>query len=79
MAHDEVSQVEVDHLVSMANDIAANFGFHDDAIERTADHIRRFWAPRMRRQLLEYIEQGGQELSKVALAALDELNRKHER
>lgn len=79
MANDEVSQVEVDHLVSMANDIAANFSFHDDAIGRTADHIRRFWAPRMRRQLLEYSEQGKQGLSKVALAALDELNKAHER
>lgn len=78
MANDEVSQVEVDHLVSMANDIAANFSFHDDAIGRTADHIRRFWAPRMRRQLLKYIEQGKQGLSKVALAALDELNNEHE-
>ena len=79
MANDEVSQVEVDHLVSMANDIAANFSFHDDAIARTADHIRRFWAPRMRRQLLEFVEQGRQGLSKVALAALDELTKEHER
>jgi len=79
MANDKVSQVEVDHLVSMANDIAANFSFHDDAIIRTADHIRRFWAPRMRRQLLEYAEQGQQGLSEVALAALDELRKEHDR
>jgi formate dehydrogenase subunit delta len=78
MAKDEGSRVEVDHLVSMANDIAANFSFHDDAISRTADHIRRFWAPRMRSQLQEYIEQGKQGLSKVALAAFDELRKGHE-
>ena len=59
----------------MANDIAANFSFQDNAAVRTADHIRRFWAPRMRGQLLEYIVQGNQGLSKVALAAFDELRK----
>jgi formate dehydrogenase subunit delta len=73
MANDGVSEVEVAHLVSMANDIAANFSFHEDASTRTADHIRRFWAPRMRRQLLEYVARGSRGLSEIALAALDEL------
>ena len=54
MAHGETVNQEVSHLVSMANDIAANLGFHADANERIADHINRFWAPRMRSLLLEY-------------------------
>lgn len=73
MANEKVSQLEVAHLVSMANDIAANFSFHEDAIVRTTDHIRRFWAPRMHRLLLEYTAQDSQGLSEIAVAALDEL------
>jgi formate dehydrogenase subunit delta len=61
---------EVAHLVSMANDIAANLGFHADADERIADHINRFWAPRMRSLLLEYADGGGQGLSETLLSAL---------
>lgn len=68
----EVSR-EVGHLVSMANDIADNLGFHADAAERIADHINRFWAPRMRALLLEYASTGGQGLSKAVLPALQKL------
>lgn len=45
---------EIDRLVKMANQIADNFSFHEDVAERIADHLKRFWAPPMRRQLVEY-------------------------
>ena len=61
---------ETNHLVSMANDIAANLSFESNADERIADHINRFWAPRMRRLLLEYAASGGQGLSDALLPAL---------
>ena len=64
---------EVEHLVSMANDIAINLSFHADAAERIADHINRFWAPRMRSLLLEYASGGGQDLSEHMLPALKKL------
>jgi formate dehydrogenase subunit delta len=64
---------EVEHLVSMANDIAINLSFHADAAERIADHINRFWAPRMRSLLLEYAAHGGQGLSEHMLPALKKL------
>jgi formate dehydrogenase subunit delta len=64
---------EVEHLVSMANDIAINLSFHADADERIADHINRFWAPRMRSLLLEYAADGGQSLSEHMLPALKKL------
>jgi formate dehydrogenase subunit delta len=66
----ETANQEVNHLVSMANDIAANLGFHSDPKERIADHINRFWTPRMRSLLLEYAAAGGQDLSEASLAAL---------
>jgi formate dehydrogenase subunit delta len=31
---------------------------HDEALEGVADHIRRFWEPRMRRMLVVAIEEG---------------------
>lgn len=64
---------EINHLVSMANDIAANLSFERDTDERIADHINRFWAPRMRKLLLEYAASGGQGLSDALLPALNKL------
>lgn len=66
---------ETNHLVSMANDIAANLSFQSNADERIADHINRFWAPRMRRLLLEYATDGGQGLSDALLPALKKVRR----
>ena len=64
---------EMSHLVSMANDIAANLSFHADADVQIADHINRFWAPRMRGLLLEYASGGGQDLAEALLPALGKL------
>jgi formate dehydrogenase subunit delta len=46
-------------LVTMANDIAAFFESDPDpqaASEGIASHLRRFWDPRMRRELLRHID-----------------------
>jgi len=64
---------ETSHLVSMANDIAANLSFQGDADDRIADHINRFWAPRMRRLLIEYAASDGQDLSAALLPALKKI------
>ena len=64
---------EVDRLVKMANQIADNFEVHDDAIERTSDHLRRFWAPSMRQKLAEHVADGGEGLKTAAKAALQRL------
>ena len=61
---------EKKHLVSMANDIAVNLSFQAEADERIADHINRFWAPRMRKLLIEYAASDGQGLSDELLPAL---------
>jgi formate dehydrogenase subunit delta len=70
-----MANTEIAHLVSMANDIAVNLAFHADADVRIADHINRFWAPRMRGLLLEYAEKGGGNLNESLLPALEKLNR----
>jgi formate dehydrogenase subunit delta len=63
---------QINQLVKMAEQIARNLGAgHDDGIarEKTADHLRRFWTPAMRRQLQDFRRQGGQ-VSAVVAAAL---------
>lgn len=73
MQADNTVNSEVEHLVSMANDIAVNLSFHADADERIADHINRFWAPRMRSLLIEYVASGGQGLSDHMAPAMNKL------
>ena len=46
-------------LVKMANQIGAFFEAmpdRDEAIEGIAQHIKRFWEPRMRHEFLAYID-----------------------
>ena len=64
---------EVEQLVKMANQIAVNFSFHDDPVERLIDHLQRFWAPSMRRQLLEYHQAGGSGLNAAVVASVERL------
>ena len=63
-----------DNLIRMANRIGAFFVAMPDqtqAIEDIAGHIKRFWEPRMRRQLLAHLDMhGGAGLTPVVLTAL---------
>ena len=54
--------METRDMVRMANQIADFFrGYpHDDAVKETAEHINRFWAPRMRRAFFEHMAKGGE-------------------
>lgn len=40
-----------DRLIEMANDIARNVASDPDPVARIAEHLQKFWAPRMRQQL----------------------------
>ncbi|MBN3739785.1 MULTISPECIES: formate dehydrogenase subunit delta [Burkholderia] len=47
------------HLIDMANQIGAFFESmpdRDEALAGIADHLRRFWEPRMRRALLAALD-----------------------
>lgn len=47
-------------LVMMANQIATFFDSQPgEAADKIAGHLRDYWEPRMRAQLLTYIETGG--------------------
>jgi len=70
-----MSNRELEHLRQMANQIAANFAFHEDQVARIADHVQRFWAPSMRRLLAEHVEQGGEGLESAVIEAMKEIRR----
>lgn len=60
-----------DKLVRTANQIASFFHTlpHEDVPARTADHINKYWEPRMRRQLFEYMDAGGKGLDEAVMNA----------
>jgi len=61
--------------VRLANDIARQF--HHLGLEAgsvaVADHIIRFWDPRMRAALLDLVHEGGTDLDPLVAAAADRL------
>lgn len=64
------------HLVRMANDIGHFFGGEprpEDAVAGVLNHLRRFWDPRMRRQIVEYLRTDGAGLEEPARSAVQAL------
>lgn len=62
-----------ERLVTMANDIGNFFGADPDAAAAAtniASHLRRFWDPRMRRQIIEHWQHGGTGLSPIVTSAV---------
>lgn len=54
--------MHIDSLVRMANQIGAFFEAMPDrpeALEGIAQHLKKFWDPRMRRALLAHVDGGG--------------------
>ena len=62
-------------MVHMANQIALFFASYprEEAIASVTDHLKRFWEPRMRKQILAYVAQGGGGLHELALEAVKHL------
>jgi formate dehydrogenase subunit delta len=61
-------------LVTMANEIAAFFisaSEADEASKSVAAHLRRYWDPRMRKQILEHLAAGGEGLVPTARSAVE--------
>lgn len=67
--------VSHDKLVRMAEQIAANLDLGDDEATsaRLADHLRRFWDPRMRSTIVEYAQSPESQLSPRVRNALKQL------
>ncbi len=68
--------MNIDLLTKMANEISAFFA--TEAPERAADevamHLRKFWEPRMRRQIIAHVrEHGGDGLTDLARHGVERL------
>lgn len=66
----------IDNLVKMSNDIGAFFAAepnHQLAVHSIADHLKRFWEPRMRGAIIEHNRQGGSGLSDLVREAVQQL------
>ncbi|MCM2293385.1 formate dehydrogenase subunit delta [Allorhizobium sp. BGMRC 0089] len=73
MSHDEIAA----KLVRMANQIAGFFRSQPEEtqVEGIANHINKFWEPRMRRQFFAMIEEGHDGFDPLVILAADKVNR----
>ena len=69
--------MRIERLVVMANDIGAFFNADPDKAEAArniASHLKRFWDPRMRREIVAYYRQGGGGFDEVVRSAVGQLS-----
>lgn len=64
-----------DKLVYMANQIGKFFRSQGEeaAVKGTAEHLKKFWDPRMRAAILRHLAEGGEGLEPVARQAVETL------
>jgi formate dehydrogenase subunit delta len=65
--------MNIERLVRMANDIGNFFKAEPDhaaAVDGVAMHLRRFWDPRMRKEIVAYVDGGGAELMDLVREAV---------
>jgi len=61
--------------IRLATEIAAQFKHvpTEEGAAAIAGHVRRFWDPRMRREIVAHLASGGADLTPVARAAVERL------
>ncbi len=62
----------IEKLVMMANQIAANRMHEPDPAAATAQHIRLYWDPRMKRLIREHRGEGLSATAAAAIALLED-------
>ena len=67
--------MDVRRLTAMANQIGAFFRAQGEvaAVAGVEDHLRKFWDPRMRREIVDHLQTGGEGLTPIARAAVARL------
>jgi formate dehydrogenase subunit delta len=72
--------MNIERLVTMVNDMGRYFAAEPDEVAGAAgiaDHLKRFWEPGMRRQIVAHLAAGGEglePLAKKGVAKLAELD-----
>jgi formate dehydrogenase subunit delta len=72
--------MHIENLVKMANDIGAFFEAepeHRAAVHAIADHIKKFWEPRLRWAIIDHHREGGFGLAELVREAVAELDAEH--
>ena len=73
--------MDIHHLAKMANEIGGFFGSnpdHEVAVNSIAQHLKNFWEPRMRREIIECAHRDDCELTPLvreAVLRLDQTSR----
>jgi len=78
MLHEEPHRADtLGKIVRMANQIGTFFESvpHDEGVTGIAEHINKFWEPRMRRHFFEMIDAGGGGLSPLVIEAAAKIRR----
>ncbi|TGQ65138.1 MAG: formate dehydrogenase [Mesorhizobium sp.] len=78
MSHDEDHIMSTrEKLVRMANQIAAFFHSRprEEGVAGVAEHINKFWEPRMRRQFFEMLDAGGEGFDELVVVASARIKR----
>ncbi len=67
--------MQPDRLVYMANQIGKFFEYQkkDEVVPGIADHIKKFWDPRMRAAIFAYVDAGGDGLDAPVREAILQL------
>jgi len=63
------------NMVHKANEISKFFASysHDEAVAGIQNHIRMYWVPRMRQQIIDYVAGGAAGLHPLAIEAVKRL------
>ncbi|MEP9386241.1 formate dehydrogenase subunit delta [Mesorhizobium sp. KR9-304] len=79
MSHDEESHAAqgIAKIVRMANQIGTFFESkpHEEGVHGVAEHINKFWEPRMRRHFFEVVDSGGAGLKPIVMEAAAQVRR----
>ena len=69
--------MKAEKLVKMANQIGTFFASQKsgEAVHGIADHIKKFWDPRMRASLFAHLDAGGEGLDPKVREAAEQLSR----
>lgn len=78
MSHDEDHRAGTrEKLIRMANQIGTFFKSkpHQEGVAGVAEHINKFWEPRMRRQFFEIVDGGADGLLPIVMEAAPNIRR----
>ncbi len=66
---------QITNLIKMLNQIVNNNLHHDNVAEITANHMKRFWALSMKKNIIQYVNEKGHDLEPKAKQAVKLLAR----